>query len=489
MNSAIFEVNKHLKMLKVDLHAHATSLPIGRYNLGKAGLRANNSWIWNSGSNKNIVNSILSLIGVKSFFQSNLSAAVKGDVKVLGVSIYVPEVFYIKNKLPQKFYNGRDVMVNSYGENSIHKVESGTYDYFRELRKHYDFLKNLEYAQEGVTRFKIAKSFSHLQVDLEESTSDISVVLCIEGAHALGCGYPEFFKHQPSPRQVDHVLQNIEKIKKWEHPVLYITLCHHFYNQICGHVNIHHQDIDETSDMLYGMDFPISDFGYKVIDKLLRWENGRRMLIDIHHMSTSGRQKYYDYLNKLIEKEENYVPVVCSHSAPNGRASYGVDPDEVSNPYLNPGDAGLFDMDILTIASTNGIIGLQLDQQMITNPKFLKKTMRKSLLATNAQKRKIWARLLWENIKYIAELLSENGYPPWDFITIGSNFDGSIKPLRKFENVTELDSLAHCINLRIKEYLESVECRLPLKYQTSSVDILEKLMNGNAMRFMKENLV
>ncbi len=100
-----------------------------------------------------------------------------------------------------------------------------------------------------------------------------------------------------------------------------------------------------------GVDAGMTALGEKVVKKLLDKNKGRRVLLDIKHMSLASRVWYYDYLKELREKGDT-VAVFSSHSTVAGLSMQSkefLDKDNKGknkNSYLNRWTISLSDEDI-----------------------------------------------------------------------------------------------------------------------------------------------
>ncbi len=477
-------------MLKADLHAHSILQPYGELYREKKSKKTElltNIWYYNKPTL--LKRWVARLLRRHTFSQSNFTSAVKGDVHIMGTTLYAPEISFFQHKLPHFLGNGLESIIARYGNDRIYDIESGRYDYFEDVQRQYQFLKDARQNKSNSGQaFEIVRSFWDIEKNISKSKFDVMAFLTIEGAHNLGCGYPDFFQNPITERQKERVMNNINTIKEWEHPVLFITLAHHFYNQVCGHCKSLPDSVEKICDQSYGMDFPISDFGFKVIDRLLNNEGERRILIDIKHMSIASRQHYIEYMEELKEQKNEYIPIIYSHGGPNGRATYGTYPEDSKDKRLNSSDLGLFDVEILAIADSEGIIGLNLDQVVMSSKENLSKVIQETTFASSRRKKYAWAGVIWNNIRYMAELLDKNGYAPWDFFCLGTDFDGAINPIHYFMHEKDMDELEKYLKIHIEQYLNSTECRMQLKNQLSATEILERIMMKNVLRFLDHNL-
>ena len=76
---------------------------------------------------------------------------------------------------------------------------------------------------------RIVNSYNEIEIIKAEEEQDgiisICVILTIEGMHVLNTG----LSSDPDRQEV---LQNLKTLKNWEHPPLFVTMAHHFWNQV-----------------------------------------------------------------------------------------------------------------------------------------------------------------------------------------------------------------------------------------------------------------
>jgi microsomal dipeptidase-like Zn-dependent dipeptidase len=303
----------------------------------------------------------------------------------------------------------------------------------------------------------------------------ICVVLSIEGLHVLNTGLKQ-------PSNEIEVLANLEKIKDWEFRPFFVTIAHHFWNQLCGHSESLTGIILKFADQSEGLGTGFTILGRKVLERMLDNTNEKRIIPDIKHMSVQARKDYYQMLDsgKAIFRD---IPVIASHAACNGLKSF--DDPIVALPAtankLNPATINLFDEELIRIAKSKGIIGLQLDERRIVNKKTLKKT-RHSLKRNKIMHYR--SELLWNQVQHIAEVLDTEGLFAWDCMVIGSDFDGIIDSLNGFWTAEELPYLAdflerHAYNYMLSHKLKNSENILKVD------EIIARIMSLNGRNFLK----
>ena len=100
---------------------------------------------------------------------------------------------------------------------------------------------------------------------------------------------------------------------------MYISLCKTFENGMGGQS----KSFNREQQYVFGHSPTInqgpSDLGIKVIKKLLSTEEGgRRIFIDIQHMSVEFRKWYFKYLERLRILGTSDIPVIASHAGISG---------------------------------------------------------------------------------------------------------------------------------------------------------------------------
>src|SRR6185436_2394259 len=108
-------------------------------------------------------------------------------------------------------------------------------------------------------------------------------------------------------------------IKAWPFTPFFVTFSHHFYNQLCGHAKSLTGIVGGATDQSQGLSTGFTPLGKKVLKELLNNQNGRRIYIDIKHMSALGRKEYFQILDSDYQGQD--IPIVVSHGAANGYQS------------------------------------------------------------------------------------------------------------------------------------------------------------------------
>ncbi len=471
----------------IDMHCHPALKPFGKsYNYKPKGRnnphrsRTNSIWKYNPPSlGDKLINFI---IGLTKFSQSNFSSLAKGQVSIVCVSLYPIEKWFFVNKIKNEFI--RDVAANfatGIGKKRVDTVQAMK-DYFGDLENEYDFYKQLDgkiiRLPEGKFRYKIVKNYNEILAIKREEQNDVSticVIISIEGMHVLNSNLDK------EPQEASFIA-NLEKIKGWDTPPFFVTLAHHFWNHLCGHAESFTSLVKKKVDQSEGINTGFTALGRKIVKQLLDTTNGKRILVDIKHMSVASRKDYYEIIdNNLAYKN---IPIIISHGAANGQNSFIEKSQNGSKvaQKLNPADINFFDEEIIRLAKSKGIFGLQLDERRVASKKTLKDTKH------SVKRSKIMhyrSELLWNQLQHILEVLDAEGLFAWDCIALGTDYDGIIDPLNAFWTSEELPYLADFLERHAYNYMK--DNNLKVKENNIKADeIVARFMYENAEVFLKK---
>lgn len=467
----------------VDIHSHPTIKPYGHSFPSKKNsknLRSNNSiWYYDP---PNFLEKLMDLLGgLVKYRQSSFSAMGFGNTRIILASLYPIERDFFNNKLKTGYFN--DMLLNfitSVSKKRIDYIQSIT-DYFADLENEYNYLKQLEgqiiqLADRALYQYTLAKNAADLDIILDQhkmtdkKVNAIAVIITIEGAHVLGTG----IKPQTNPANPDIVLDNAVKVKNWEHRPVFITLAHHFYNELCGHAQSLTGIVKKAVDQSYGMNLGFTPLGYQVVEKLLDNTQNKRILIDIKHMSRQSRLEYINLLETKYKNED--IPIIVSHGAVVGNA-------KDSRLFLQA-DINFFDDEIIKVAQTSGLFGLQLDERRIVAPD--DDQLRKS---HGMQRRKVLFHssvLIWRQIQHMAELLDSKGLFAWGIQSLGSDFDGMINPLNGYWTAQDYPTLSDYLLKQAYNYIQNDATNLTQKQNhIDPEEIVDRVMGDNAYTFLK----
>ena len=257
----------------------------------------------------------------------------------------------------------------------------------------------------------------------------------------------------------------MKKLGPDDEPGLYcpffISLSHFFWNQLGGHAVSLWTLFGKVFDQNTGINKGIEPLGEFVVNKLLSAKNGKRILIDVAHMSIDVRRwYYYKYLPRRKELHpEETIPIIVSHTGVNGwkdiseseiLGSSDIVHNFADNRYenstkFNPWDVFISDEEILIIHDSGGLIGLSLDERIMMGRKTLHTLKKRTRFLWGDSARKIWIQPFIEQILHIAETIKESAKNDdetsennkiWDNICIGSDYDGMITPVKGFRSAS-----------------------------------------------------
>jgi microsomal dipeptidase-like Zn-dependent dipeptidase len=455
-----------------DMHAHSILQPFGQTFSKKRNNPKESLWFYNLPKG---INKILSKAGLSSFSQSNLTAAGKGNTSLLGMSLYPPEISFFNNKLGEKrLPDALENLITRYSLERIAYIQHPGYNYFADLQQQYQFLIQYQNSISDNYKCKIIETGEQIN-DIDENT--IGVFINIEGGHALDCGYPPVTIL--TDEQKNKILQNVQTIKNWQYRPFYISIAHHYYNQLVGHCRSLPFVVDSLTGQGNGMNTGFTPLGFQVLHQLLDNTNKKRILIDIKHLSVLARKEYYQILETDYASEQ--IPIIMSHGGVNGMLSFDDIGTVNSNSLFNNWDINIYDKEIIKIAKSNGIIGLNMDER-IMGSKLARDIAKAASKCTSLKNKQMaWSKILWNHIQYIAVLLDREGLPAWDNIAIGSDYDGVINPIDHFSTIEDLPTLKECFVKHAEHFLNAnplTNANL-LNPQT----ITDKIMGGNLKNF------
>ncbi len=482
-----------MKSSYIDLHCHPSLKPYGKsfkyqppkQNHLNSGRKKS---IWHYSPPNFLERQVSRLLTLTKFTQTDITTLAKANCNITVMSLYPFEKHFLKDKmLGFKFVS--DILVNLAAGVSQKRIDNlrNHNSYFQDLVDEYNYymqLHNMAQIIDGITyTYRLVNNYADIQNNINSSTNTrkiISLVNSIEGAHAFETG----LHRDKNTANEATVLKNIETVKNWEYKPFFITLAHHFYNEICGHARSISIGLIKKQQNR-GLNSDITELGFKVIDKLLDNSQGKRMLIDVKHMSTASRKTYYQLLETKYANEN--IPIIVSHGALNGKRSI-VEWDKTDSKLskeFSDIDINFYDAEIVRIAKSNGIFGLQLDERRIGS----KKAIRSSRIYWPSKKRRSRNKstLIWNQLQHTAELLDKNGLFSWGTVAIGSDFDGIINPIKGLWTAENIANIKPYLIEKAEEYLKENSSKLQAQNQISAQEIIDRLLFINANEFLKHN--
>lgn len=464
----------------IDLHCHPSMKPFGRsFKTDNQHQNARltspaNAWFHDKPS---LFDKLLNYTAqLTKFRQSDFASSRTGRVRVVVASLYPPE---------KGFFVGRlgtgpvaDVVLDlaaGLGKQRIQAIQNQQ-DYFQDLLAEYQFLRDLDgqlvtLPSGEKARYRLCGSRADVETTLQEPGA-LAILLSIEGAHAFGCGLDS--QHQPA--QLATLRAHVQAVKAWAHRPLFITFAHHFYNELGGHAASLTGLVAKVADQSPGLGTGLTDLGQEVLRELLDNATGRRIFIDIKHMSRLCRQQYYQLLDAEYAGQD--IPIIASHGAVAGH--------DADRQLFLDADINFYDDDLLRIARSGGLLGLQLDERRIGSPAVLRKARGQVL------RRKIlynWAGLVWNQVRHVAELLDRHGLFAWGSLALGTDFDGIVDPINGYWTHEQLPALSDYLLMHAHNYLaDSPPLALATNRAVNEEEIVSRLMADNALAFLLKYL-
>ena len=339
--------------------------------------------------------------------------------------------------------------------------------------------------------YRIPKNKAELIASLADDT-EITMILTIEGAHALGTD---------RCKTVEEISSRVKFIKeKWEVPVFFITFSHHFDNRLCGHAH----SIPGMGKVLMKqrphMNEGFRKNGHRIIRETLGLTKdldrdsslGYRILIDVKHMAARSRVEYYDIVKTCLAKGDP-IPVIASHCGYSGLKTLQdhvnrekEEKDNHCDPTgkFNAWNINMCDEDIEMIVKTQGLFGLSFDQRILGITKKDKDTKRNGI------------QLIWENIEGIIKSaysnpnLTDIQKPQiWKSVTIGTDFEGLIDPVNPYPTALEFELMANNLIFEVDLARKDPEA-IHLAHLKSREDVekaVDDFCYNNAEAFVKAN--
>lgn len=481
-----------MKTNYIDIHCHPSLKPYSKsfkyeptkQNLLNAG-RKNSIWHY---SPPTVLEKFLNrIVTLTKFSQTDLTTMAKAGSKIIVVSLYPFEKHFLTK--PVIGWKGlTEVLVNLAASISQKRIDyvNNHEDYFQDLVDEYDFYKQLhnqiQHIDGVIYTYRIVNNYAEIldNQDLETDTKKIiNIVLSIEGGHALNTGID---LHRDTGN-AEEVLANLQRIKDWKNPPLFMTFAHHFYNELCGHCrSISIGMLKDNQNR--GMNSDITELGHRVLGSLLDDKNGKPIYIDVKHMNTRSRKTYYRLLETTYK--EIPIPIIASHGAVNGMRSiiqWNETDYPEATPYFNNIDINFYDEEIILIAKSNGVLGIQLDERRIGSKKAINES--KIWIPNKRKQLRKKSLLVWRQIEHCAKVLDNEGLFCWGIQTIGSDFDGIVNPIKGIWTAENIKDLGEELVHHATSFMSSYGEQLQSFNRISGEAIVERVLNDNAVLFLE----
>lgn len=502
---------------KIDIHCHPQLKPYSRAHAYSPLLQSDDrnhvSSLWYTSNPSYLDKAANNLLGITKFPQASLSAAAKANVQVMVIAIGCIEKGFVQFRGILSLF--KQLLVNlttGFGKTRVKALES-MQDYWSDFQQEMAFIKGGEGRSVKVgdrwMTYKLARNFKEINaiieanklVPLQNTAADpftIAFVPSVEGLHILNTGLGRAINK-------DEVLQNLKALKNSAERPWFVSMCHHFFNELCGHSRSFKQPMINSLDQSVGMDSGFTELGKVVLEELLSDSDGGPVFVDLKHMSIAARSYYIELIKQ--EPYKGKVPLIISHGVCNGAKDYsatGPTPKTPGNDFydlpnqsvnsghdrtgklINTNQINFYDHEILEMIRTKGIIGLQLDERRIANDMTFTKL--KKTANTEYNEKLQYSRLVWNQVQYIAMLADGRGLPGWDHIAIGSDFDGIVDPLNRFWTLEEYDALEEFLLIHARKFI-GTNVPHPMRHdvnQLTAEQIIGRLFKENAWNFFQK---
>jgi len=465
------------------------------------------------------------IIGMTAYSQSDFRRMALGGTQIafVGLNAIEQRMSFMKDPLG-KIMDRLDSVtyfLTKIPADSIDFIRSDQYDHYSQVLKEKDLLKSNQHRSRKIyfkklkfikCKFEIVHNYNRIEEIIELNKNDksqftIAVVLTMEGIYNLGTGHLSFNGHNKFNVSEDRLLKRIDNLKGidndegpgWQFSPVWMGLGHIFYNGIYGYpqalkegfkkIFVYSDSVrDQNTDLNKGM----NSQGKRIIKRMLGIEEesdvgGRRIHVDIKHLSTRCRKEYYEIIDAYNENHPNdIIPVIMSHGAVNGKPTLDdmnyippdTDKEQEDSTGFNPWSINIYDDEILRVHQTQGLIGVMLDERIISGKQKIKDT--------KGRGKKKWGKIFADQIEHIVKTVYSSNLlykeEIWDRISIGSDFDGQINPANAFHTSKKFPNLRKAL-----EYELSGDRFNPYRNASEISTILNKICHDNALNFLKRH--
>lgn len=484
-----------------DLHDHISVMPYNMGDRNRVGMRYRRNNVIKDGFGPDT--------------QSDLVKLMRGNVRVVFNSLCPIETGFMKLRGHEGVIADEGIsLYTGFPPARIDALQKPDHDYLKDMMGELSMLvadegKELSFEEwPQKCMFKVVNSYQELAsfVGINEryeidnpgvGVARIGVVLTVEGVHCLFNKPLEGYKYNfndmndPGTSQLwESVKQNVKQLRhnNTGKRVFAVTFAHHFYNKMCGQSISFTRSIDYIFQQGDYTDTGFSEFGKSLIRELCM----EGIVIDVKHLSVTSRQWLYK------QDFTQNIPVMASHSAVNGCATMELSKalnhnhDEANRKYkdsstFNTWDINLSDEEIYEIAKRGGIIGLSLDQRIIMGKANLRNIQLLGKIPFMCKNN--WCKPLYQNALYIAKALDRAGYKRenlWDYVSIGSDFDGMINPINDVKTAQDFPAMEESLLVIFKKNKRD-EALLKNLSDNEIAQIVRKMCSTNALKFLQRN--
>lgn len=393
-----------------------------------------------------------------TYLQSDFTSLARSGTRLVWLSLYPIERGFCRRPPFPVGWMGTDAVlrkVTGLTRDRVRLHRGPDYDEFAHLEAEYAFVLEQHGVEHAVATgsgtadwsYRLTRDHDDVEAALA-SERTIAVVLSLEGAHAFGAADPH------RPLDPDQVLANVDRVRAWRYPLFCLTFAHHFHNGLCGHARSIYAPFDRLLDQRHpAMELGFNELGRTVLERVLeRDARGRRILVDLKHMSLASRWQVYRHVESHNARHaDDPIPLVVTHFACNGRAASILEQledladtdrhfEETPGPF-NPWTLNFSDEEIRRIVASGGLLGLILDQRVLSSRRELQRV--RAVRPTSPDYERTWASLLVNHIVHAARACRTLPEPDqvWHVLALGSDFDGKINPLDPFPTVLQYPRL------------------------------------------------
>lgn len=395
----------------------------------------------------------------------------------------------------------------------IEFLQSDKYNYFEELNIERNFLltkNNIETSAEIFFPFLKNKIFINEDKYLDRNREEfratgtyeiaqngdeakrimdqgkIAFVVTIEGTNVFN-----------TFEDISEIRRRISEMKAWARtPVFFISFSHHFSNNLCGHA----KSIPDLGNLLLDqseyLNCDMDDKGLEIIQHLLSIDGnldpanhlGRRILVDVKHMSACARQTYYRKIIQPCRDKNVRIPIIASHTAYSGIKTLDELVQQVrhesdrkarstSKKPFNTWSINISDEDILEIFKSKGLIGISFDERILAIPRRIRKK------GSDID-------YFWANFSAMLDVILD--YPGNDIpekrdvihlFCIGTDFDGYINPLDSYPTALEFSEFRVDLITRISRDPQ----RSKYLFSLTVTEFVDRFCFQNALDFVVRN--
>lgn len=508
-----------MKQFSIDIHAHSTLKPYS-HQYPNPPLSLWDEWDENTNhchfQSKTMLNAFSNK--VLRHTQTSLEQAAKGNVKIIGISLFTFEAGWTgkRKNIPRPIKSLLSCLtgVSEKKIKYIHdridtKIYDDTHDEYAYLVEQIGKKYTLN-GEEWEIKFLTRDILTQIQNGTLNPDNDniIYVFINIEGIQSLGVASMMADEHD-FPLQDDKanaVKKRINIIKNtWRSIPQYITLCHHFGNGLVGHapsipLGLKIAGVNQSNFINKGL----TKNGKKVIEEMLG-DLARPILVDIKHFSAQARKDFYAYIEGPLSVKygNRKFPILCSHT---GLINNMETLDELiqhtdnkrglTYQYLHNATINMCKEDLEHIMASDGLIGIQIDRKRLMGKRYTDLIKE----ATPAKQKTLSGEIVWANIFTAVGLL--NDVKAWDMLCIGSDYDGVVSYLPGVPAMSEYgglkDTLKKVLNNRNWTAIHKIEVngnmlddqeitRLMFGYTTD--ELIDKIFSINAISFWQKHFI